>query len=130
MKLGGMLALGKCLLELSDKEGKNIYSLPNVSMTWTAVMEVEAQRGQGEETELPTLGDALADVARAMLGPCSQGTLKGLPRGLQGDPRGSQGPQGARMLCQHPWAATPGKGEWVDIPPSPAFVPVAMSVQF
>lgn len=54
----------------------------------------------------------------------------GLLRGLQGDPRGSQGAPGARMLCQHPWAATPGKGERVDIPPSPAFVPVAMSVQF
>lgn len=99
-------------------------------MTWNVVTEVQAQRGQGEGAELPTLGDALADVARAMLGPCSQGTLMGLLRGLQGDPRGSQGAQGARMLCQHPWAATPGKGERVDIPPSPAFVPVAMSVQF
>lgn len=87
--------------------------------------------GRENRQNCPRVGDALADVAGAMLGLCSQGTLMGLPRGIQGDPRGSQGPQGARMLCQHPWAARPGKGERVeDIPPSPAFVPVAMSVRF
>lgn len=74
--------------------------------------------GREKRQSCPCLGDALAGVARAMLGPRSQGTLMGLPKAFQGDSRGSQGPQGARMLCQHPWAATPGKGERVDIPPS------------
>lgn len=133
MKLGGMLALGKSLLELSDKEkkeGKSVYSPPNVSVTWTAIMEVRLSMGREQRQSCPRVGDALADVTRAMPGLCSQGTLKGLPGGFQGDPRGSQDPQGARMLCQHPWAATPGRGERVDFPPSPAFVPVAMSVPF
>lgn len=56
MKLGGMLALGKCLLELvkREKEGKSICSPADVSMTCTAQMEVQARRGQGEQAELPT----------------------------------------------------------------------------